>query len=96
MKNKVIKYIIIVYTGVLSILGVCQYLGVPNLDMMPVQARVVLGATIWWLGVVGVAGNIFVCIKFKQLKSLAFFSIILCIVVAIIGGFHHYLAANWK
>lgn len=94
-KNKVTKYAIIIYTGLVVVLGICQYLGIPNLDIMSTQDRVILGAMIWWFGVVGVVGNTLVAVTVKQLKSLAVVAIILCATVAMIGGFHYYLAANW-
>ena len=70
-KNKVTKYAISIYTGLAVVLGICQCLGIPNLDTMSIQDRAVLGAMIWWLGVVGVIGNTLAAIAVKQLKSLA-------------------------
>lgn len=95
MRNKVIKSAIVIYTTLAVVLGICQYLGIPNLDIMSIQDRAVLGAMIWWLGVVGVIGNTLAAIAVKQLKSLAVVAIILCAIAAMIGGFHYYLAANW-
>ena len=54
MKNKkAIKYPTILYTGMVAVLGLCQFLGIPGLDTASRHDRVLLGATISWLGVVG-------------------------------------------
>jgi len=96
VRNKVIKSAIVIYTTLAVVLGICQYLGIPNLDIMSTQDRVVLGAMIWWFGVVGVVGNTLVAVTVKRLKSLAVVAIILCAIAAMIGGFHYYLVATWS
>ncbi len=94
--KKILKYSTVLYTGVVLILGVCQFLGVPNLDISSIQDRVLLGAVIWWLGVFGVAMNAVIIIKIQELRVLATILLLLCAVSGLIGGFHYYLAANWS
>lgn len=96
MKNKAIKYSIILYTSIVSVLGLCQFLGIPNLDMAPRHDRVLLGATIGWLGVAGVIINAIIVIRLRTLRTLAVVLLMLCIVFGLVGGFHYYLAVNWK
>ena len=97
MKNKkVIKCSTMLYTGILSVLGLCQFLGIPNLDTASRHDRMLLGATIWWLGVVGVIVNVIIMIRLKTLRILALILLILCVVSGLVGGFHYYLAVNWK
>lgn len=97
MKNKkAIKYSIILYTGILSVLGLCQFLGIPNLDTASRYDRMLLGATIWWLGVAGVIINVIIAIRLRTLRTLAIVLLMLCIVFGLVGGFHYYLAVNWK
>ena len=96
MKNKkVIKCSTVLYTGVVSVLGICQFLGVPNLDMISIQDRVMLGAIIWWLGIFGVAMNAFIIMKIQELRALATILLLLCAASGLIGGFHYYLATTW-
>lgn len=99
MRNKAIKYIAVTYTCIVSVLGLCQFLGIPSFDTASIHDRVLLGATIWWLGVAGVIINTIIAIKLKTLKTLktlALVLLILCATVAMVGGFHYYLAANWS
>lgn len=97
MKNKkAIKYSTILYTGMVAVLGLCQFLGIPGLDTASRHDRVLLGATISWLGVVGVIVNVIIMIRFKTLRILALILLILCVVSGLVGGFHYYLAVNWK
>ena len=97
MKNKkVIKYSTMLYTGILSVLGLCQFLGIPNLDTASIYDRILLGATIWWLGVAGVIINVIIAIRLRTLRTLAIVLLMLCIVFGLVGGFHYYLAVNWK
>jgi len=97
VKNKkVIKYSIMLYTGILSVLGLCQVLGIPNLDTASRHDRMLLGATIWWLGVAGVIINVIIAIRLRTLRTLAIVLLMLCIVFGLVGGFHYYLAVNWK
>ena len=42
MRNKVIKSAIVIYTTLAVVLGICQYLGIPNLDIMSIQDRAVV------------------------------------------------------
>lgn len=97
MKNKkAIKYSTILYTGMVAVLGLCQFLGIPGLDTASRHDRVLLGATIGWLGVAGVIINAIIAIRFKTLRILALILLILCIMFGLVGGFHYYLAINWK
>ena len=97
MKNKkAIKYSTILYTGMMTVLGLCQFLGIPGLDTASRHDRVLLGATTSWLGVVGVIVNVIIMIRFKTLRILALILLILCVVSSLVGGFHYYLAVNWK
>ena len=93
--EKAIKCSTILYTVVVLILGVCQFLGIPDLDIASRHDRVLLGAVIWWLGIAGVVLNTVIAIKIKTLRMLAIILLILCILSGLIGGFHYYLAANW-
>ena len=95
MKNKkVIKYSIMLYTGILSVLGLCQFLGIPNLDTASRHDRMLLGATIWWLGVAGVIINVIIAIGFKVLMILHIAMLMLCIVFGLVGVVHYYLLIN--
>lgn len=97
MKNeKAIKYSIVLYTVMVAVLGLCQFLGIPGLDTASRHDRVLLGATIWWLCVAGVVVNAIIAIRFKTLRILALILLILCVAFGLVGGFHYYLAVNWK
>jgi len=40
--------------------------------------------------------NAIIAIRFKALRILALILLILCIMFGLVGGFHYYLAVNWK
>ena len=44
----------------------------------------------------GVIINAIIAIRLRTLRTLAIVLLMLCIVFGLVGGFHYYLAVNWK